>query len=440
MIQCKIVLRIWGHTLIEYLGLFPIFLGLTVWIVPKSFQVSLLLSLLLLYIVGICIGKFIQNWLVIGTVISLLALVNALLVYNVSIIRSVVLVVLGACLLFRGLQYSRTDWKILLPIHMLWSFGITLYFFSYFIYRYTNMLEAYLPIITVSGIIYIIMLLYISNTDHLEQATFSEQAKTNINHVIRKQNRLYITVMLVFILLLTQFDVVKTMIILTIRTLFQAIYQFSRLFKSDPPIVEPTAQQAGEMFVISEEVKDPSIFAEIIEFVAMIAAIIVLLAAVIFILYKVSKNAQHLFQQLFAMIRHFIRIIGGRFIKNQDIQVYQDEKESLFDWDRWRKKVMKQTRLFIKKRLSNQKKWEVLSETDKVRYLYLQFIKKVHAQGYQVKKQETAHELLTRIENDAILTETTRLQLDHLYNQARYSEEGIIHFDLTDFQQLVNDK
>lgn len=437
MIQSKEVFRIYRQTFVEYIGIFPILLGLTIWLVPASLDMHFLIGILLLYMLGICIGKFFQRKVLIASSIFFIAFIHMLL-YNGLLIQYVGILLLSSSILFRGFQYSKTNWNLLLPVHVLWSFGVPLYFISYFIYRYTTMFEAYLPVITVSGFVFLVLLLFRSNTSHLEEATLDNNDKRSVNSVIRQQNYVYITVMLAVITLLTQFGLVKTVILTTIRMIFLMISSFFSLFESDAPVEEPEPEVASEMPFIVEEINKPSQFAQILEMIATIAAVIVLVIAVIFIVYKISNNFKKFILWVISIIHRMIEIIGGKSLFDKNTQTYQDEKETVLDWNKIRNKIKGQTSNFVKTRLLKQKKWEVLSETEKVRYLYRQFIKKAQDEGYQVMKNETAHELLTRIAQDQLLEKETRLTLDQLYSQARYSQEQIKKVNKDDFQQLLN--
>lgn len=437
MIQSKDVFRTFRQTFVEYIALFPILLGVTILLVPSSLYVLFLIGILLLYILGICIGKFFQKKILITAILFAIAFIQMLL-YDGSLIQNIGVLLLCCGIIFRGFQYSRTDWKLLLPVHILWSFGVPLYFISYFIYRYAIMFETYLPLITGSGLVFLILLLFKSNSSHLEEATLIDNDKKSVNTVIRKQNYLYITIVLVMITLLTQFGLIKTVILTTIRMIFITITSFFGLFESDKPLEEPVRDAASEMPFVVENINEPSQFAGIFEIVSTITVIIVLVVAAIFIMYKISNNFKKLILWVVSILRRLIEIIGEKSLFDKNIQTYQDEKETLFDWNKLRNKIKGQTSQFVKTRFLKQKKWEVLSETEKIRYLYRQFVKKAQDEGYQVMSNETAHELLTRIDQDQLLKKETRLELDQLYNQARYSQDQIKKVNKDQYQQLLN--
>ncbi|WP_112180664.1 hypothetical protein [Paraliobacillus zengyii] len=435
--QHKVIFRIFRQTIVEYIASFPILLGITIWLVPVPLSIPFLVTILCLYMLGICVGSFFQKKsLLTGSLFSI-ALIHMLL-YDGSLIQDIGLFLFSGSILIRGFQYSKTDWNVLLPVHVLWSFGVPLYFISYFIYRYTNLLEVYVPVITGSGLIFLVLLLFKSNADHLEQAILVNQDKKSISSVIRKQNYVYIVIMLVIITLLTQFGIVKTVIFTTIRTMFLAISDFFSLFESDSPAEVLVSDVPNETSFIGEEINEPSQFAQILEIVATIAVILVLILFIIFIGYRISNSFQRFIHWITAIIYRMIEIIGSKSILDTNMSTHQDEKETLFDWNRFRSKIKKQTNRFVKKRLLKQKKWEALSETEKVRYLYLQFVKKAQEEGYQVMNNETAHELLTRIDKNELLKKSTRLELDQLYNRARYSQERLIKLNKENYQQLLN--
>ncbi|WP_117169896.1 DUF4129 domain-containing protein [Paraliobacillus sediminis] len=439
MIQRNDVFQTFPQTFIEYIGFFPILLGVTIWFVPVSLYVYFLIGILLLYMLGICIGKFFQKKVLITLSIFSIALIHMLL-YDGTLIQKIGVLLLSSGILFRGIQYSRTNWNVLLPVHIMWSFGVPLYFISYFIYRYTTAFETYLPVITASGIVFLVLLLFRSNTSHLEEATLDNNDKKSVNAGIRKQNYVYITIMLAVITIFTQFGLVKTIIITTLRMMFLTISSFFGLFESDAPIEEPVQEAPSEMPFQVEEINEPSQFARILEMVATITAIVVFIVAVIFIVYKISNNFKKFIVWVISIIHRMIEIIGGKSLLDKNTQTHPDEKETLFDWNKFQNKIKGQTSKFVKLRLLKQKKWEVLSETEKIRFLYRQFVKKAQAEGYEVMKNETAHELLTRIDQDQLLEKETRLKLDQLYNQARYSQEQeqLKKVNKDDFQQLFN--
>ncbi|GGM19848.1 hypothetical protein GCM10011351_02140 [Paraliobacillus quinghaiensis] len=431
----KFFLLISWHVVKEYLTLFPVILLLTALFVPSPLEIEWLVTVFLLYVLGLCFGRISgtkKRWIHIG--FSLLCAVIVTWLFYSTIISGVALFLIGGIAAFRGIQYSYIERQLLLPIHFQWSFGVSFYFIGYFLFKYIESLAEYNTFITASGLIFLVILLFVSNADHLQQATLAKKPKNAVNKVIQKQNRLYVVVTLGAIFLLTQFGTIKSLLSFVISALL-------KLISDGSPIEEPLEQGPEEKPINSvQEIIEPSIYVEILEMVATVIAFIFLIIGIGFFLYKISKHFRYIMQQIFQIIHKLITFFGKKSPVADSSETYNDEKETLFDLSNWRKKVLNQTKTLVKRTFSREKRWEELSAVDQIRLLYRKLIIKARRNGYTFKKSETAHECLSRIDLQQAISKEKQEHLDKLYNQARYSNKKMSELSKDGFIELLNEK
>src|SRR5690625_2212057 len=159
----------------EYLLFFPIFIIIGINIFNDHRLWSWVACLFVLFIVGVTFRSIFLNqkwWLfslfsiVIGAGSSFIFADHVLFILILSLVHIVVV--------YRGMMYVSQRWEDVLPLSFLWLGSLGIYFVSYFVFRFVESLNPYLNYITISGIVLIVMIMFVSNRDHLKNTTLSK--------------------------------------------------------------------------------------------------------------------------------------------------------------------------------------------------------------------------------------------------------------------------
>lgn len=407
--------------LIECIALFPIFMWVNGLILSEVFKGFNWFYLILFCLSGLIIGRLTENKVIklVGMLVVSISLIVAFFEYQ-SIWQAVFLFCFVNLLLYRGTLYSNVERNNILSLHVLWVFSLPIYFISYFFFRFSTNFNYDEQLLSWVGMAFVITLLFLSNSDHLKHAALSKHKEKQVEPTINRQNRIYIICLFLVVLLLTHFNIFWSIIQTILRTLFRI---FSWLSPEPDHIQRQVTEPRGEDMLDHIEPSEPSLFIEIIEMILKFFTLIILIGLVLFALIKFVPKVYLLSKQL---LHHLIKIISKVFQKHEQeaYLAYEDEKESLLDWKDWQQRVVQKTNQFIS-RFKRKPNWAKLSDKEKVRYLYKQFVLQSRRSGYECSQSETAHEFIKRVGSSGPLSKEEKDQLDLLYNEARYSDHPL---------------
>lgn len=407
--------------LIEWIALFPVFMWVNGLILSEEFEGFKWFYLILFYLCGQIIGRLTKNKVIelVGLLVVSIGLIVVLFEFQ-SIWQVVFLLCFVNLLLFRGTLYSNVEQNSALSLQVLWVFSLPTYFISYFFFRFTTNFNYDEQLLSWMGMAFVITLLFLSNSDHLKHAALSKHKEKQVEPTINRQNRIYIICLFLVVLLLTHFNIFWSIIQTLLRTLFTIFSWLS----PEPSLTErQVTEPRGENMLDYIEPSEPSLFFEIIEMVLKFFTLVIFIGLILFALIKFVPKVYLVSKQL---LHHLIKILSKVFQKHEQETplIYEDEKESLLDWKDLQQRVVQKTNQFIS-RFKRQPNWDKLSDKEKVRFLYKQFVLQSRHSGYEYSPSETAHEFIKRVGSSGPLSKEEKDQLDLLYNEARYRDHPL---------------
>ncbi len=181
----------------------------------------------------------------------------------------------------------------------------------------------------------------------------------------------------------------------------------SSLFQSSSSQVEEAASDESMEGLITEGA-EPSAFALFMEKVAMVLAIVLITALVIFVAYQIGKKLRKWFGKVWERLQAYTKKIGDS---------YEDSAERIPVWGDVQNAAREKWEQY--KRRANLTPWSKLTPRDTVRRIYALLLLRTR----EVNPTQTAKETLT---GDHLgLQEETAAELAALYDEARYSDHPL---------------
>jgi len=349
------------HGFVEYLLLFPIIFIIGFLLLGESQVWIWLAGLLGLFFVGVLFKSIFSNqkWWV-YTSISLVVGVSASFLFNENLLPTIILALIHPVFVYRGIMYaSHSVFSTLLPVSFMWLGGFGIYFVSYFIFRYAERLYPFLSVITFCGLLIVIIILFISNSEHLKASTLSKQEKPFINRSIKSQNHFHLIITLAVIAFITMGQKIREWIWNGIRSFLQWIFQLFPESEGEPIVEEQPS--AGPMDLGGLEKGEPSAFFKFLEMIAMYAFYVFIVVAAIVALLLIIKKTRDWVIKIFRKILTFLKNIVNRTTHQSEAEQYIDEKESVFNWDEWKEEQKNKAKGMMQKVFAREPRWEKLS-------------------------------------------------------------------------------
>lgn len=422
----------------EYLLLFPVFLLIGIYMVNHLQLWMWIGSLPILFFIGVIFGTFLpgkRTWLyaLFSIVISILPSI----IFEENLLFFSLLAIIHTLIVYRGVLYASHSWNSLLSISFLWLGGFTVYFMGYFVFRNATVLNPYLTHITVCGTILVIITMFIANSNHLKSSTLSKEKIPFVSRAIKSQNRLFLIMTVVVIVLITNARIIQDVLWNGLRAFIQLIVgsptEEGTIITETPTedIVDPTLPFEGPM--------EPSAFAKysgiIVEYVAYA---FVFLAAIALLLLFV-KRARVLFKQIVRIVIIFFNKIVNRSAYSEESVQYVDEKERIFNWKRWKEEQQAHAKGFVQKVFKRKPSWKSLSNQQKVRFVYRQFLIQ-QLTNFTYKASSTPRETLAELKSSVPTDEEQVDKLRTAYEETRYGEQVIDDEKIEEIYTLMSKK
>ncbi len=352
-----------------------------------------------------------------------------------GLIDDVILSLLFFFVYIRGMVVAEVPWSEIFP-KPLYLVGLMTYFVATFFYGRIVELRPFLMWLTLTGIAATALCLFTINADVLRSAAQRDLKDTSSRPTIHRHNRRLTIGVFLIILILTAYRPLKdgltalltnigAWLMRMISALFAALY---KPITGEPP---PPEVEGGMPMLPPVEEKAPSIFGEwivrIVGYILLTAAAIALAYLLLRTLWKLTVFIIRLLKKLLSGLSHIDTYDG-----------YQDEKESLMNWQALRKTTGKRLLSWMERLLAREPKWEDLKDDrQRARFLYRQFMIKCIREGYPYKRyltpQETASELSLDFHKDEIMSG----QLAKVYQKARYGNEEMQPEELLQLRQWM---
>ncbi|UOQ48284.1 hypothetical protein MUN88_19960 [Gracilibacillus caseinilyticus] len=406
------------HGLIEWIGFFPIFLVVGVWLFDSPYLYYWVVSLLLLFSLGYLFRCFISNrWLAIG--LSTLLTVGITYVIALTIWAMIVGLLLGFFVSFRGVQHAENDWEDLFPSRLLWSICLPLYFVAYLYFRYNDSVAGFDWMISYLGLVLIVLMLFLTNREHIERESLEKGKKKKVAADISRLNKGYLIVTLVVVFLITNFGMIQSALFNGIRSLIQSIIWLVSLGNDEEEIKQEQPPADMTPSLPGAEQQETSAFAEWMDRMmhlvsyALMAVLLILFIALLF-----NKTRRLLIKAVVQLWKMMQQMFSRRQYQETSTD-FHDEKESLFDWQQWRKQSQQKINETWQNITNRKPKFENMTNEQKVRFLY----KKASA---NIRRQDKWHAALTAHEVIALNEQHQTLAvLESWYDDIRYGNFSI---------------
>ncbi|GAF14303.1 hypothetical protein JCM19046_2240 [Bacillus sp. JCM 19046] len=410
-------------SLLEFAMLFPILLYLVVLTLPSPLILSWFIVLYLTYTACMLAGTlsfFRMNWVLLSTA----SVLSISITFNYSLFTSLPSsLLMGFSILFillRGFKYGIEYAEDLLPYKKLWK-GLSIYLFFTILFNLTDRTAEFSPIITIAACIYIILIIFYSNSETLRENYTFYSTQTKVPRKTLLKNRIFLLLFssVLFLIVFSQY----------LNQLFYFIRQsagiiltwISNLMQYDNPIQygEREAEREEVVFEGSSEQVEPSFSWVDLLFYLFLA---VFLTIVLILLLKYMKKLKK-------WMSEFVNRLSNR--ADKQAETYFEEKESVFKFRKWRKKIRSQSLQWLKKTFTRRKTIDDFkTNKEKIRFLFKEFIRVEQKKGLSIKKDSTASELITRVQLNENSMDKEIVRLDQKYNVVRYTDDDASNEDV----------
>ncbi|WP_226037348.1 DUF4129 domain-containing protein [Aquibacillus saliphilus] len=440
LFDVKAVFVKWIQVMIEFLVIFPFVLTISVYTIPTNLLSYWLISLVVVLLVSIIFRLIFKNkkrWFY----ISILVLFSFVLpvLFGSGQLSVVIVYIVAFVFGYRGIVYAEQPGEDFTAPSVLWAYGMPSYFVSYFVYLYIDSLTAYSELISWTGVTFVILTLFISNRQKLLDATLSVQKKPKLSRSIQNHNRLFILITTLLVLIVANFTTIQTVLYNLISKTIQFIIWFFSLFGTEQSIEKEQAP-SNDMYFLPNEGSDPSLFAIWLERIFLTVMFIFIAATILFLIVKFYKKFHSRLKIIFSWFVQFLNQIFGISNHKETSEEYIDEKEVVFDLNDWRVRTRDWTKEHVINRFKRKRNWENLTNSEKVRYLYHQFVSEQVKNGFVFHSYQTPHETLEKIKEQNQLSTDLLTKLEESYQEARYGDEQISDKTIKLLSSLIDRK
>jgi len=398
---------------LEAFSFFPIFLWVNALLFNGIFEGERLLLYFIVYPLATALS-FIHHHFLWRTVYT----ISIVLLFVWIIDATSMVVALGVGLFLataiqRGFLYRLADADAVFPRTLMWIISVPSYFVSYFFFQ-SHTIEDWL---VGSAVILIIALLLLTNHEHLQAKERRNANQTSMFLTIKRQNYLYLLVVIVGVLLLVRYNVVAATLVVILRQLFKLLGQ------GEPPETPPEEGMGPVAMDLSNvEVNEPSLFAQIIDQVLEIITISIFSVFVLFILYVLIKRLPGIGKKLEHVVSRLYHVLFKRRFHTTDLKTaaYEDETEQVFSFKEWLDKRKPSWTKGTKK-----VNWRELDMKSQVRFLYKQLIDVGKTRGLDYRQSQTAAEYVLSMPDDVFKQDHWQKEVTDLYQKARYSTHDV---------------
>ncbi|KAB8132334.1 MFS transporter [Gracilibacillus oryzae] len=414
--------------LTEMLAFFPVLLLLAILTVNENVYFWLTGLFVLLCLLVMIRSKMKKRPIVL--IIAGIMAIGFSLLIGQDILAYLSSAVIGFIAAYRGVQYAETHREQLLPSRLLWTFGVPGYFFGYMLFSYFDSLVPYRGLLSGIGILFIIIMLFVTNRDLLQKESLSKDQKHRTSREMKKMNYSYLILTFLLVLILTNFQVIQSFLYHTVRSIMQAFISFVELFSNDEPPMEEQPVQNSQQMLPGMETGEPSKFAQVMEQIGIVVGIILIIVAVLFMLSLLFKKVRRMVKKAFLFIWDALKQVftSNRF--EQSDSEYTDEKENLFDWKNWRKEKQEEIKDRLQGVFGRKTNYDKLASEEKVRFLYREISRELRQQD-KWQQSMTAHEVLA-------ISEKEWDNLQRMYDQVRYGQDSLGVSSESELQSIWN--
>lgn len=203
--------------------------------------------------------------------------------------------------------------------------------------------------------------------------------------------------------------------------------QKENIIESDLPSMVPELPFGEE--------KEPFAFLKWLETIMIYTMYVILfIFALLLLLLLIKKTRVWLIKVIASCIQLFKRL-GNRPVDDANTRAYVDERENIFRWKDWNKERQEQVKAFIGKVIRREPSWKSLSNEEKVRYTYRQYLLQ---QSVDISPSYTVREILAELKSSELVDPKRVDILRKAYEQTRYGDQNITDEQVEEIYQLLN--
>lgn len=361
----------------EYFLLFPLLLIFAVYYLPIDLLSIWLLIIPCLYLIGGLYRKLFkkQRWEISLIVAIILGVASSFLLQTQKMIQGI-FIFAHTIFIFRGMMYGAEIRRNLLSIPFLWIAGPVNYFVCFFFYTYSPTLQPYVTLFSIVGIFTISVMLFMVNHEHLRGTTLLEEDDPYIHPSLKRNNRIYLLLTILGVFFLASLKITRALFWGMIRSFFAILRWILGMGQSDEGIVEEEQSPLSDNFLPFEVTeKEPSKIIEMIYTIVSYLAIFLLIIGFIVLILLLIKRTRQAIVTIFQTVITFLKNLRDRFLPRDDgVGIYVDEKENVFDLEKWTKEQQERLGNIIGKVFERKPSWDDLSEEEKIRFVYRSLI------------------------------------------------------------------
>ncbi|MFC4387046.1 hypothetical protein ACFOZ1_04405 [Gracilibacillus marinus] len=401
-----------GYGFVEMLTFFPVLFFLAIYFSTETYL--WIISWFLFFCITTIVQIVVKNRNI-TIVISLLCSVTGMMLLHHSVISSIIFLLICIVIGFRALLYSDRDIRDVFPYRLYWTVGVPVYFVGYIAYTFLDKLEAYRPIISSVGMLFLIIVLFLTNKNQLQKASL-EKENHSTNRDMKRMNRVFLILTIVITVVLTNFQIIQSLLFNSMRSVLQFI--ISLLSGQERETQEP--QQNDEMsqpILPAGEVKEPSAFAEFLEQLTMYFGIFLIIVVGMLAIALLFKKVRRFLLKIVRQLLQALKQMFTRSNKTETNTMYTDEKENMFDFKKWREEKQEQLKNKVSTLFNRKPNFEKFTPEEKTRYLYREIVRN-RRKASEWKASMTAHEVLS-------ISNEEWNELENIYDDVRYGEKKL---------------
>lgn len=417
---------------VEYLLFFPIILLIGTFLLPKEAIMLWLPIVFGVFSFGIMVKNILPvNWSIYPLLAIIIGIIPSYMLAE-NLIFLFLLIILHSIVAYRGMLYASRNWDSLLPISYLWLMAFIIYFVCYFIFHFVDRLLIYENIVTTCGVVAVVITLFITNTETLKASSLSKEENPYVSSGVKRHNRLLFIITVIIAILLTTGTIIRDTIWNTIRIILKWLFGQSTSEGEVPPMESPPA---NPLLPGMQEPAKQSAIMKFLETVMLYFVYICLIVLVVFVLLLMIKRSRLWIKRMFFKFIAFLKQISNRAHFQKEDGYYTDEKESVFDWDEWKKAQQEKVANLVGKIFKRDRDWNSLNMQEKVRYIYRNYLS--NQQGIAIQPASTPREILSELRS-LLPDDKERIELlMDSYEKTRYGERDIDEKTMDEIYLLI---
>ncbi len=301
--------------------------------------------------------------------------------------------------------------------------SLVLYFIFYYMYGKIVAAQSFQHYLLIAGLITIPTIFLLTNSELINEASREELKDSTSMPMVRKNNRILITITIVIGLIIAGFDKIKDGFLYVLKVIARFImYVLQKLMELRQSTGGGQGGPSGDgaLELPPAEARPSSPFWDA---VVQIIGTIFLIALLLFAIYFFTKQLIKLWRFIIAQIKKLME--SGRWSGGPS-DGYDDEKESLLDWKSIRQNYADSLRNWWEGIRSSEPKWSQLTDNrQRVRFLYRQLILQAIDSGFRFSSYRTPKETIHELVDLDKLNQDTAALMENLYGEARYGEDPI---------------